>query len=83
MKHISSNETVNFELVDVEEDRNKHSEEGSTKKVSEWSNSVCSNKNKSEVASVNSETPNRKFFNEDHISKVKTSEKNIYLVKCF
>ena len=83
MKYISSNETVNFEVVDIEENRNKYSEEGSTKIVSMWSISVCSNKNKSEVALVNSETRNRKFLYEYPISKVKTSEKNIYLVKCF
>ena len=43
--------------------------------------SVCSNKNKGEVASVSSETSACKFFDDDHISKIKAGEKNIYLVK--
>ena len=80
VKYISSNETINFEIVDIEEHRNKYSKEGSTKIFSVQSNSVCFNKNKSEVALVNSETPTSKFFNEDHISKIKASERNIYLL---
>ena len=31
VKYISSNETINFEIVDIEEQRNKYSKEGSTK----------------------------------------------------
>ena len=77
MKYISSNETVKFEVVNVKEDKNKYLEEGSV--ISMQFNSVCSNKNKAEVATVSSETSACRSFDKDHISKFKTSEKNIYL----
>ena len=79
MKYILINETVKFEVANVKEDRNKYFEGGSI--IPMQSNSVCSNKIKGEVASASSETSARKFFDKDHISEIKASEKNIYLVK--
>ena len=65
--------------MNVKEDRNKYLEGGSI--IPMQSNSVCSNKSKGEVVSVTSETSACKCFDEDHMSKIEKSEKNIYLVK--
>ena len=79
MKYISSDGTVKFEVVNVKEDRNKYLEGEFI--IPMQSSSVCFNKNMGEFASVSSEISACKFFDEDHISKIKASEKNIYLVK--
>ena len=59
--------------MNFKEDRNKYLEGGSI--IPMPSNSVCSNKNKGEVTSVCSETSACKFFDDNHISKIKTSKK--------
>ena len=62
VNYILIDGTVHFEEVNAEEVKNKYLKEDSTQKVPVQSNSVCSNKSESEVASVNLETPVLNFF---------------------
>ena len=68
-----SDGTVNFEVVDVTENKKKDL----TEKFSlAQSNTVCYNKSGSEVSTVNLEHSTSGSFYEDHTTHTKLNEKN-------
>ena len=73
VKSILSDGTVNFEVVDVTENKKKDL----TEKFSlAQSNTVCYNKSGSEVSTVNLEHSTSGSFYEDHTTRTKLNEKN-------
>ena len=74
VKSILSDVTVNFEVIDVTENKKKDL----TEKVSlVLSSNVCCNKSESEIYSVNLERYTSRPFYQDRTTLTKLNEKNV------